>query len=272
MSTFAIGDIQGCADEFEELLELTGFDSARDKLWLVGDLVNRGPDSLRVLRRVRALGEASVCVLGNHDLHLLAVATGNAREHKSDTLHALLQAPDRDELLDWLRHRPLALLECNHLLVHAGLPPQWTATQCQALAHEVEAALQGPQYEEFMRHLYGNTPQRWDDGLRGWDRLRVIVNACTRLRFCTDEGAMEFKEKRDTATAPAGYAAWFAHPNRRSQDTTIVCGHWSALGLLLKPTMLMLDSGCVWGGPLTALRLEDRRVFQVPSRQPVALF
>jgi len=272
MSTYAIGDIQGCADELDALLALTGFDPARDRLWLVGDLVNRGPQSLRVLRRVRDLGEAAVTVLGNHDLHLLAVAAGHARIHKHDSLDDVLAAPDRDELLAWLRTRRLALHEDGYLLLHGGVPPQWTASQTQALAGEVERVLQSDDCDDFLRHLYGNQPDRWDDALQGWDRLRVIVNACTRLRFCTDEGVMEFKEKRGIATAPPGFTPWFAHANRRTRDVTIVCGHWSALGLMLAPNVLMLDSGCVWGGALTAIRLEDRRVFQVPSRQPVAPF
>jgi bis(5'-nucleosyl)-tetraphosphatase (symmetrical) len=271
VSTYAIGDIQGCDDEFEELLDLTGFHPARDTLWLVGDLVNRGPQSLRVLRRVRELGDAAVTVLGNHDLHLLAIAAGHARLHRSDTLGEILAAPDRDELLGWLRQRPLAWLEDGHLLVHAGLPPQWTARDAQTHAREVEAQLRGSRHDEFFAHLYGNKPDRWRDDLASWDRLRVIVNACTRLRFCSEEGVMEFKEKRGTDQAPEGYAPWFAHPNRRAGNTTVICGHWSALGLTLKPNVAMLDSGCVWGGPLTAIRLEDRRVYQVPSRQPIAM-
>jgi bis(5'-nucleosyl)-tetraphosphatase (symmetrical) len=272
VSTYALGDIQGCADEFDDLLALIGFDATNDRLWLVGDLVNRGPDSLRVLRTVRSLGDAAICVLGNHDLHLLAVAAGHQRKGRQDTLDAVLAAPDCDELLAWLRSRPLTAGDADYLLVHAGLPPEWTPAQTHALAREVEQALRGSEHDEFLRHLYGNEPVRWDDALRGWDRLRVIVNACTRLRFCADDGTMEFAEKRGHDRAPQGFAPWYAHAHRRSRGATVICGHWSALGLQLMPGVLMLDSGCVWGGPLTAVRLEDRRVYQVPSRQPLASF
>ncbi len=267
MSLYAIGDIQGCHAEFCELLDAIGFAPARDRLWLVGDLVNRGPGSLAVLREVRALGRAAVSVLGNHDLHLLTVAHGIRRARRSDTLAPILDAPDREALLDWLQARPLVVLEEDRLLVHAGLLPQWTPRQAVALSGEVEAALAGPRAQEFLAQMYGDEPRTWRDDLQGLERLRVIVNACTRLRFCAADGTMEFGEKRGLAHAPPGTRAWFDHPRRASAGTHVVCGHWSTLGLLDTPDVTMLDTGCVWGGSLTAMRLEDRRLFQVPSRQ-----
>ena len=269
MSRYAIGDIQGCHAEFRQLLELIAFDPARDRLWLVGDLVNRGPDSLAVLRAVQALGEAATTVLGNHDFHLLTVAAGHRRPHRHDTLTAILDAPDRDELLDWLRRRPLVVRDGELLLVHAGLLPSWTPATAVMLSREVEAMLASPEYDEFLRQLYGDEPATWDDDLTGYDRLRAIVNACTRLRFCTADDTMEFREKRGREHAPEGFLPWFAHAERRSARVTIVCGHWSTLDLMLAPNVLMLDSGCLWGGTLTAVRLDDRRVFQVPGRAPV---
>jgi len=269
MALYAIGDIQGCHAEFCHLLEMIGFSDA-DRLWLVGDLVNRGPDSLAVLREVIALGDAAVTVLGNHDFHLLTIAAGHRKPHRGDTLDDILAASDRDALLDWLARRPLVVIEDERLLVHAGLLPQWTPQMALALSREVETVLAGPGRREFLGALYGDEPRAWRDDLSGDDRLRVIVNACTRLRFCTSDGAMELKEKRGSEYAPEGFRAWFAHENRRSAQVTIVCGHWSALDLELTPDVLMLDSGCVWGGPLTAIRLADRRLYQVPSRQPAA--
>jgi bis(5'-nucleosyl)-tetraphosphatase (symmetrical) len=270
MALYAIGDIQGCHAEFCQLLELVGFSPARDRLWLVGDLVNRGPASLAVLREVMALGDAAVTVLGNHDLHLLTVATGHRKAHRDDTLAEILDAPDRDALVDWLLHRPLAVLEDQRLLVHAGLLPGWTPAAALMLSREVEAKLASADASRFLSVLYGDEPHAWRDDLAGDDRLRAIVNVFTRLRFCTGDDRMEFREKRGPAHAPAGYLPWFEHPARRSARVLVVCGHWSTLDLLLAPNVLMLDSGCLWGGPLTGIRLDDRRVFQVPSRQPVA--
>ncbi|HKW79815.1 MAG TPA: symmetrical bis(5'-nucleosyl)-tetraphosphatase [Casimicrobiaceae bacterium] len=269
MSTYAVGDIQGCYDEFRQLLDLIAFDPARDKLWLVGDLVNRGPGSLEVLRTVRGLGAAAITVLGNHDFHLLTVAAGHRRAHREDTLATVLDAPDRDELLDWLRRRPLVVLEDERLLVHAGLLPSWTPATALMLSREVEAMLASDQCDDFLRHLYGDQPARWRDDLAGYDRLRVIVNACTRLRFCAADDTMALAEKRGPAHGPPGFVPWFLHPERRSSTVTVLCGHWSTLDLLLAPNVLMLDSGCLWGGSLTAIRLDDRRVFQVPSRSPL---
>ena len=269
MATYAIGDIQGCHAELCELLALTGFAPASDRLWLVGDLVNRGPDSLRVLREVKALGEAAITVLGNHDLHLLIVAAAHRRPHRSDTLADVLAAPDRDELLAWLAARPLVHYEDERLLVHAGVLPSWTPATALMLGREVQAVMAGAGAREFLRELYGDEPRTWRDDLAGMDRLRAIVNVCTRLRFCTAEGTMEFREKRGAAFAPPGFLPWFEHPGRRTAQVTVVCGHWSTLDLMLRPNVLMLDSGCVWGGALTAVRLDDGRVYQVPSRSPV---
>jgi bis(5'-nucleosyl)-tetraphosphatase (symmetrical) len=266
MSHYVVGDIQGCYAEFRQLLDVIAFDPACDRLWLVGDLVNRGPDSLSVLRTVRALGDAATTVLGNHDLHLLTVAAGHSAAHRADTLDAILNAPDRAELLDWLRRRPLVVREGELLLVHAGLLPSWTPAKAVTLSREVEAMLASEQHDDFLHSLYGDQPARWDDALTGHDRLRVIVNACTRLRFCAPDDTMSLAEKRGPAHAPPGLLPWFAHAQRKSAGVTIYCGHWSSLDLMLAPNVSMLDSGCLWGGTLTAIRLDDRRVFQVPSR------
>jgi bis(5'-nucleosyl)-tetraphosphatase (symmetrical) len=270
MSHYVVGDIQGCYAEFAQLLDLIGFDPALDRLWLVGDLVNRGPDSLSVLRHVKSLGVAATTVLGNHDLHLVIVAAGHRPLHRRDTLAAILEAPDRDELLDWLRRRPLVVQDGPLLLVHAGLLPSWTAADALRLSREVETVLASAAYDEFLRDLYGDKPARWNDELTGHERLRVIVNAFTRLRFCSADDAMELEEKRSPRHSLPGFAPWFAHPERKSAGVTILCGHWSALDLMLAPNVLMLDSGCLWGGTLTAVRIDDGRLFQVPSRSAIA--
>lgn len=261
--TLAIGDIQGCRDCLERLLQACGGD-AHGPLWFTGDLVNRGPDSLGTLRWAMDAGDRLVTVLGNHDLHLLAVAAGIRRPHRSDTLDAVLAAPDRDALIDWLRRQPLAVLRDGHLMVHAGVLPQWDAARVVQLAGEVQAALSGPGWRDFLATMYGNEPLRWDDGLQGPDRLRVIVNALTRLRFCTPDGEMEFRTKEGPGGAPEGYLPWFDAPGRRTADVTVVFGHWSMLGLVQRPGLLGLDTGCVWGGELTAVRLEDRAIRRVP--------
>ncbi len=264
MATYAIGDVQGCFVELNALLEAIGFNRGRDRLWFVGDLVNRGPASLDTLRFVRDLGERAVTVLGNHDLHLLALAHGFAKARVDDTLEEVLAAPDRGELLDWLRRRPMIHHDAAHVLVHAGLLPQWDVSRAKSLAAEVEAELRGPGHRDFLALLYGSRPDRWREDLQGPDRTRVIVNAMTRMRFCTAEGVMEFQTQGETANAPPGYLPWFDVPGRKSAGSTVICGHWSALGLRITPNLLALDSGCVWGGKLTAIRLEDRRQFQVP--------
>ena len=260
MATYAIGDVQGCFDELQALLARIGFDHAHDCLWLVGDLVNRGPMSLKVLRYVKSLGDRAVVVLGNHDLHLITQFEGFERKRKDDTFLDVLEAPDAKELVNWLRARPMMHVEGNFAMVHAGLVPQWSIGKAQVLGKEVEAALRAPNYREFLQNMYGGKPERWSDSLSGWDRLRVIVNAMTRMRFCTPAGAMEFHS--NGIEPPAGYQAWF---EGREDERTILFGHWSTLGLRLGPRLAALDTGCVWGGPLTAMRLEDRWLAQVPS-------
>ncbi len=264
MTTYAIGDLQGCQSRLLELLQRIR-SSANDPAFLfVGDLVNRGPQSLATLRTIQALGERAQVVLGNHDLHLLAVAHGVRKTHKSDTLDDILNAPDRDALLDWLRRQPLALFEQQHLVVHAGVLPQWTAQQTLALAHEVETVLRGPSWVDFLREMYGNAPAKWDDALQGADRLRCIVNALTRLRFCMPDGTMDFSKPEG---APANHLPWFDVAGRKTKDVTVVFGHWSTLGLSLRPNLIGLDTGCVWGGKLSAVCLEDRTLVQVECPQ-----
>ncbi len=270
MATYAIGDIQGCLQPFQQLLDLIGFSPRRDRLWLVGDLVNRGPASLQTLRYVRSLGDAAITVLGNHDLHLLTVAAGFGRIHDSDTLDDILNAPDRDELLDWLRNRKLFHHDAEYAMVHAGLLPQWSIERARELAAEVEHVLQSPQHVELARHLYGGQPDRWQDTLQGWDRIRVIINAMTRMRVCTSDGQMEFRHKGKPVNLPDGFLPWFEIPGRKSAGTTVICGHWSALGLRIEPKLLAIDAGCLWGRQLCAVRLEDRRVYQINCRQEAA--
>jgi bis(5'-nucleosyl)-tetraphosphatase (symmetrical) len=267
MATYVIGDLQGCRPKLTELLDRIRAVCPQPKIIFVGDLVNRGPSSLATLREVRALGDTTNMVLGNHDLHLLAVAHGIRKQHPSDTLNDVLEAPDRDELLDWLRRQPMALFENGHLLVHAGVVPQWTAEQTMALAHEVENVLRGPDWVEFLRQMYGNTPGRWEDSLTGADRLRCIVNALTRIRFCTPDGTMDLAASKGVETALPGYQPWFDVPGRKTEDVTVVFGHWSTLGLTLRPNLISLDTGCLWGGKLTAVCLEDRSVIQVDCPQ-----
>jgi bis(5'-nucleosyl)-tetraphosphatase (symmetrical) len=262
VATYAIGDVQGCRDALDALLVEIGFSGVRDTLWFVGDLVNRGSQSAEVLRFVRSLGDRAVVVHGNHDLHLLAFAAGHAKARTDDTFHDVLAAPDRDELLDWLRSRPMLHVQGGYAMVHAGLLPAWSIEQARGLAAEVEAALRAPTYRDFFAQLYGSKPEAWRDELRGADRLRVIVNAMTRMRFCTVTGVMDFRVKGEVEKALPGYMPWFEVPGRASRGTPIICGHWSALGLRITPDLLALDTGCVWGGHLTAIRLEDRRLFQ----------
>jgi bis(5'-nucleosyl)-tetraphosphatase (symmetrical) len=259
MATYAIGDVQGCFDELKQLLKTFQFNKQADQLWFVGDLVNRGPKSLEVLRFVRQLGEHAVTVLGNHDLHLIAQFEGFERARKDDTFQDVLHAPDAKELVDWLRARPLMHMDAGNAMVHAGLLPQWTIQKALSLAHEVEAALVAPNYREFFAHMYGSKPAEWSDSLTGWDRLRVLVNAMTRMRFCTEQGRMEFQSKG--AEPPPGYRPWFEL--RIKKEERIVCGHWSTLGLKITDQVAAIDTGCVWGGSLTALRLEDRKLFQL---------
>jgi bis(5'-nucleosyl)-tetraphosphatase (symmetrical) len=263
MALYAIGDLQGCLDPLRRLVDRLAFDPARDRLWFVGDLVNRGPESLGCLRFVKSLGDAAVTVLGNHDLHLLCVAHGVERARSRDTIEDVIGAPDKDELLEWLRLRPLMHVEGEYALVHAGLVPEWTVPQARALAAEVESVLQGPGWRRFLERLYGNQPDRWRDDLAGMDRLRVVVNAMTRLRVCARDGRMDLAFKGEPGEKAEGRVPWFSMPGRASATHTIVCGHWSALGLRMERSVISIDSGCVWGRALTALRLPDRAVMQV---------
>ena len=263
MATYAIGDLQGCFEPLQELLAEIGFRESEDRLWFVGDLVNRGPQSLEILRFVKALGTRAVSVLGNHDLHLLMVADGRVKPHRKDTLGPILDAPDRDALLTWLRGLPLMHAEGEYAMVHAGLLPSWDPGKALDLAREAEHALQGSDWRALMAQMYGNQPDRWDDSLSGYERLRVIINAMTRLRICTPDGRMEFGHKGGLEDIPQGYLPWFTVPGRRSANATVICGHWSALGLRAEKNLLALDSGCLWGRCLSAVRLEDRRIVQV---------
>jgi bis(5'-nucleosyl)-tetraphosphatase (symmetrical) len=272
MATYAIGDIQGCHAELVRLLDYLGFSPSRDRLWLVGDLVNRGPDSLAVLRFVKGLGERAITVLGNHDLHLVMQSEGHGKTSAEDTLKAVLDAPDREELIAWLRARPLFHVEDEFAMVHAGLLPQWDVAQAASLSDEASAALVAPNYRDFLAHMWGSEPAAWHDGLAGWDRLRVVVNAMTRMRFCSPEGVMEFRApgaKGPPDRGPAGFLPWYDVPGRRSADHHLICGHWSALGFRRAKNLLALDSGCLWGGCLTAVRLEDQRAFQLPCARQV---
>lgn len=258
MAVYAIGDIQGCFDELVALLDTLAFEPRRDVLWFVGDLVNRGPKSLDVLRFIKSLGDRAITVLGNHDLHLLAVAHAHERPRRKDTLDDILRAPDRDDLLDWLRHQPLLHHDAalGFTMVHAGLPPQWNLTEARAYALEVEEALRGPSYIPFLEHMYGDKPTQWSARLDGWERLRFITNCFTRLRFCDAQGRLALDAKGPPGTQSAPYLPWFEVPLRRSRDCNIVFGHWSALGNHAAHQVYALDTGCLWGGELTALRLD----------------
>jgi bis(5'-nucleosyl)-tetraphosphatase (symmetrical) len=259
MALYLIGDVQGCDSALQRLLDKISFSASRDTLYLLGDLVNRGPDSAGVLRRLMGYGAAVQCVLGNHDLHLLAIAHGVRKPSRKDTLNGVLDAPDRQAMLDWLRWQRMAILEdvAGHdvLMVHAGVLPAWTAIKTIALAKEVEAVLRSPALGDFLHQMYGNESDRWDDSLTGVARLRAVVNALTRLRFCTPDGQMEFNITDGAGSAPEGYLPWFDVPGRKTADITVAFGHWSTLGWLNRPDVLSLDTGCVWGGCLSALRL-----------------
>lgn len=267
MATYVLGDIQGCYEPLRRLLDIVAFDAGHDRLWLVGDLVNRGPQSLEVLRYVRRLRTAATVVLGNHDLHLVMQAEGVGKTSDEDTLGPVLAAPDCDELMAWLRSRPLFHVDGSNAMVHAGLLPQWSIAKAQALADEVSIALQATNYRDFLANMRGSEPVAWDDALTGWDRLRVIVNAMTRMRYCTADGAMEFRArgaKNPPEEGPVGCLPWYAVPGRASADHVLYCGHWSALGYRRESKVIALDSGCLWGGCLTAVRLEDQHAFQAP--------
>ena len=265
---YLIGDLQGCCDPLEELLAKIDFSPSRDRIHLLGDLVNRGPQSLPVLKRLASLGDAAACLLGNHDLHLLAVAHGVRKPGKGDTLDEILADPRRDELLDWLRHRQLAAEVCGWLVVHAGVVPQWTPDDVLAYAGEVEALLRSPDIASFLPVMYGNEPRRWDEALEGPDRWRFIVNTLTRMRLCSAHGELELK-KESAGEAPPGMLPWFGHPNRLTRETRMAFGHWSQLGLVDTPMLMSIDTGCLWGGALTAVRVDGgrREVIQVKCAQ-----
>jgi bis(5'-nucleosyl)-tetraphosphatase (symmetrical) len=268
-----IGDVQGCADAFERLLQEIGFSPSRDRIVVLGDLVNRGPGSLAVLRRLAALGDAATCLLGNHDLHLLAVAQGTRNVKKGDTLADVLQAPDSQACLDWLKQQRLAHMEEGWLCVHAGVVPQWDTAQTLALAAEVQTILRGPELPAFLPLMYGDEPRCWDDALTGPARSRFIVNTLTRIRFCGADGSLELKTKDAAGTAVPGLIPWFQVPGRRTAGQPMAFGHWSTLGLVNQPELLALDTGCVWGGSLTAVRVDAgrREVIQVPCGRDKAV-
>ncbi|MDA8415690.1 MAG: symmetrical bis(5'-nucleosyl)-tetraphosphatase [Betaproteobacteria bacterium] len=269
MSVYVIGDLQGCLEPLERLLRHLPL-KRQDRLWFVGDVVNRGPHSLETLCLVRSLGERATVVLGNHDLHLLCVAAGATHSRPGDTLSPILESADRKELLEWVRGWPLLHQEQGVTMVHAGLLPQWTVSQAGQLAGEVSALFRSDLYHDFLPVMYGNIPSHWENSLSGIARWRTIINGMTRLRICSADGAMEFGYKGSLRNIPDGFMPWFAVPQRRSAGEFLVCGHWSALGLHQGGDIQGLDSGCLWGGPLTALRLEDRVLFQVegmPSRR-----
>ena len=270
MALYLIGDVQGCDAALGRLLEKIDFSASRDTLYMLGDLVNRGPESGAVLRRLIAYGDAARCLLGNHDLSLLAVAHGRRAPHGNDTMDKVLLARDRSELLEWLRWQRMAIRAHGLLMVHGGVLPQWDVAQTLRLAAEVEAVLRGPGLVDFLSEMYGNEPAQWDDSLKGAARLRVIVNALTRLRFCTPEGVMDLKASGAAHEAPCGYLPWFEVPGRKTAGTTIAFGHWSTLGYLQRPDIISLDTGCVWGGALSALQLGEGAqhvLFQVKCEQ-----
>jgi bis(5'-nucleosyl)-tetraphosphatase (symmetrical) len=266
---YLVGDVQGCDDALQRLLAVLDFSPSRDRLVLLGDLVNRGPASLAVLRRVAALGDAAVSLLGNHDLHLLAVAHGVRGVHRSDTFDDVLRDADAPVWIEWVRRQRLAHMEAGWLCVHAGVVPQWSTQDVLALAAEVESLLRGPGLKAFLQRMYGNEPGRWSATLAGDERARFVINALTRMRFCTAEGQLDFKTKDGADGAPPGYMPWFAVPGRATATQPIAFGHWSTLGLLNQPTLLATDTGCVWGGCLTAVRVDGgrREVVQVPCAQ-----
>jgi bis(5'-nucleosyl)-tetraphosphatase (symmetrical) len=275
MALYLIGDIQGCDAALQKLLDKIGFSPSRDTVVLLGDLVNRGPDSAAVLRRVQGYGASALSLLGNHDLHLLGVAHGARKHGRKDTLAGVLEAPDREAMLEWVRRQHMALhMQLGGgdlLMVHAGVLPQWTVGDMLVLAAEVESVLRGPALGEFLLTMYGNEPAQWSDSLTGSARLRAIVNALTRMRFCSADGVMEFESKDGAATAPEGFMPWFDVPGRKTANATVAFGHWSTLGWLSRPDLLSTDTGCVWGGCLSAVRigatLDERELIQVKCEQ-----
>jgi bis(5'-nucleosyl)-tetraphosphatase (symmetrical) len=262
---YLVGDVQGCCGALQRLLAQLDFSASRDRLYVLGDLVNRGPQSLATLRLLRGFGDSALCILGNHDLHLLAVASGARRIHRQDTFGDILNAPDRDAWIAWLREQRLAAFEQGWLMVHAGVAPQWDAASTLRLAGEVQAMLRSPELGEFLHTMYGDDPARWDASLQGNRRLRFIVNVLTRIRFVGADGTLDLKTKDGATASPAGHVPWFDAPGRLTQGTPIAFGHWSTFGLVNRPNLLGLDTGCVWGGQLTAVRIDGgrREVVQV---------
>ncbi len=267
MATYAIGDVQGCFDELTALVRKIAFNPKSDHLWFAGDLVNRGPQSLETLRWVKSLGDVATAVLGNHDLHLLAAYAGIKPINETDDLYSILQANDVEDLIDWLRHRPLMHYdsELDIAMVHAGLFPQWDIKKALSLAKEVEAALRSKKYKNFLHNMYGNKPDCWEETLDGWERLRIITNCLTRIRYCSDEGRMNFDDKGPSGTQSSGMHPWFEINSRKSRNTTIVFGHWSTLGLHTGDNVIATDTGCLWGGSLTAVKIDDleKTIFQI---------
>ena len=267
MAIYAIGDVQGCFDELMSLVDKISFNPKSDQLWFVGDLVNRGPKSLETLRWVKSLGDKAVTVLGNHDLHLLAAFAGLKQIKETSSLLPVLEADDAKELIDWLRHRPLMHYESKLgiAMVHAGLAPQWSIQDALAYAKEVETALRSKKYSDFLSNMYGDKPDQWENTLSGWDRLRVIINSFSRLRFCDSQGVMNYSDKGPPGSQPSGMKPWFEIKSRNNQDVTIVFGHWSTLGYQSRHNVIAIDTGCLWGGSLTAVRVDshDKTVFQI---------
>lgn len=263
-----IGDVQGCGTPLDALLRHPEIDQPGSRFWFAGDLVNRGPQSLASLRRIKALGDRAISILGNHDLHLLAVSAGIRAPSKNDTIQEILDAPDAQELIDWLRNRPLAHFEAGHLMIHAGVLHKWTAQKTLALAAEVETVLRGKNWQKGLQKMYGNEPVQWRDDLSGSKRIRIIINALTRMRMCTIKGEIDLNSKASPRGQRNGtLVPWFDVPGRATRDVTVVFGHWSTLGLMVRPDAICLDTGCVWGGQLTAMRLQDRRIIQIPCLQ-----
>lgn len=271
MSLYLIGDVQGCDAALGRLLQKIDFSPSRDTLYVLGDLINRGRDNVATLRRLMALDGSAHCLLGNHDLHALAVSQGVRKANPQDTLHDVLQAPDREDLLFWLRHQSLAIRSGRLLMVHAGVLPQWDAAQTLLLAHEVESVLRSPDWAAFMPQMYGGLPNRWDDEVAGADRLRIIVNALTRLRFCDAQGAMDFSVKESADRAPEGLMPWFEVPHRNTHDVLIAFGHWSTLKSTHRNDVVCLDDGCIWGGCLSALKLPHTQISDFSQAQRISV-
>lgn len=279
MSTYAIGDLQGCYYELQDLLNKINFDDKKDTLWFVGDIVNRGPNSLDCLRFVKSLGKKAKTVLGNHDLHLLGVANNVRKPHHSDTFDEILNASDAEELLFWIRQLPLLIhdKELNFTMIHAGLPPQWSLKKAKKLAKETEELLQSEQFNDFIQHIYGNKPDLWSKTLTEYGRYRFIINCFTRIRYTEESGRLNLKEDNAPGTQPKHLLPWFELPKRKSKKHKIIIGHWSTLTLDKKQNykkfnIYPIDTGCLWGRSLTAIRLEDEKIFSVPSKQPKIIF